>query len=210
MVMSDEKVLCLKRETLESAGKFQGLSTKVDRYLALLDNPKNRFFLPRFEAEENFAFKQWIPYVLICKGRKILRYKRSGDGGESRLRGKYSIGIGGHVTERDCAQKAGYLAGLLREVREETGLETAPTSAIAVINDDSTEVGKAHFGVVHIMQIPESAKVESRSGISSPKFISLTETDYQMIHIYESWSQLCLEHLSTILQAQTESKKNAS
>lgn len=199
-------MLCLKRGTLFSAGEFQGLSLNVGRYLALLDDPRNRYFLPRLEVEENFAFKQWIPYALICKEGKVLRYQRSGE--ESRLRGMFSIGIGGHVTERDCAQKAGYLAGLAREVREEMGLEIATSSAVAVLNDDSTEVGKAHFGVVHILQVPESAAVESRSGISSPEFISLPDAVQNLDH-YETWSRLCLEELFQKLQMQTEPKNTS-
>lgn len=197
-------MLCLKRGTLAIAGEFQGLSTNVGRYLALLDDPRNRFFLPRLEVEQNYAFKQWIPYVLICKEGKILRYKRSGK--ESRLHGMYSVGIGGHVNERDYEQKAGYLAGAVREVREETGLEGAPSSAIAVLNDDSTQVGQAHFGVVHILQISESATVESRSGISSPEFISITDAVQNLDH-YETWSRLCLEYLSKKMKNANRAKK---
>lgn len=198
MESSDERVLCLKPEVLEDAGMFQGMSLDVGRYLPLLDNPKNIFFLPRTEADQNFLFKQWIPYVLIFKGGKILRYRRENKGGESRLHGMYSIGVGGHVTEQDFASGNGYEAGLNREVREETGFEPVKAPAVAVINDDSTEVGKAHLGVVHIMRLPESAKMSDRREIASLEFVYLMDVVRDAAKnpdSYESWSRLCLERL---------------
>ena len=192
--MTEEKVLCLKRENLEKAGMFQGLSFEVDRYLPLIDNPENRFFIRRSEAEENPKFKQWIPYVLIFKDDKILRYQRGQGGGENRLHGRLSIGFGGHVNEQDYAQENGCMAGLLREIREETGFQPAKTNAVAVINDDSTEVGRVHVGIVYIMRLPDHAKIIRRSEISSPKFISLPEA-CQNFARYESWSQLCISRI---------------
>ena len=198
MEATDERVLCLKREVLEEAGMFHGLSLNVARYLQLLDNRENIFFLPRTEADQNFLFKQWIPYVLIFKGGKILRYRRENKGGESRLRGLYSIGVGGHIAEQDFAGGNGYEAGMNREVREETGLEPVQAPAIAVINDDSTEVGRAHFGVLHIMWLPDSAKMIDRREINSPELVYLKEAAKESAKnpdIYESWSRLCLERL---------------
>ena len=200
-----EEVLCLKRETLQMAGVFQGLSLEVDNYLPLLANPKNLFFLPRSEADQNFHFKQWIPYVLIFQAGKILRYRRGNKGGESRLRGFYSIGIGGHITRQDWEKDAGYEAGMIREVREETGLQTAPTSAVAVINDDSTQVGKVHFGVVHMMRLPENIKASAQREISRLEFIDVFQASPNL-DAYESWSQLCLNNLLPQWLAQTEPK----
>lgn len=198
MRATDERVLCLKREVLEDAGMFQGMSLHVDRYLPLLDNPENLFFLPRREADQNFHFKQWIPYVLIFQGDKVLRYHRGSKGGESRLRGLYSVGVGGHITEQDFASGNGYEEGMNREVREETGFEPVKAPAVAVINDDSTEVGKAHLGVVHIMRLPESAKMSDRREIASLEFVYLMDVVRDAAKnpdSYESWSRLCLERL---------------
>ena len=200
-----EEVLCLKRETLQMAGMFQGLSLEVDNYLPLLANPKNLFFLPRSEADQNFRFKQWIPYVLILQAGRVLRYRRGNKGGESRLRGFYSIGIGGHITRQDWEKDAGYEAGMIREVREETGLPAVLTPPVAVINDDSTQVGKAHFGIVHIMQLPENIIPSAQREISRLEFISVSKAS-QNLDAYESWSQLCLNHLLPQWLAQTEPK----
>lgn len=201
--MADEKVLCLKRKVLEDIENFQGLSRKANRFLALLEDKKNIFFLPKSKAEQNFEFKQWIPYVLIQKGKEVLRYQRSQKSGETRLRNMHSIGIGGHVTDEDWAQGKGYLTGLIREVFEETGLQSKPGPAVAVINDDSTEVGKVHFGVVHVITLPENAEINRGEEISSPEFISISKA-YKNRDCYETWSRICLEYLIPELLTQTK------
>ena len=38
---------------------------------------------------------------------------------------------------------------------EEVAVEAARNVAVALINDDSTEVGQVHFGVVHVMQVAD-------------------------------------------------------
>ena len=194
MRLEEEKVLCLKREALESVGLFQGMSANVKPYQRLLNDPKNIAFLPRSKAEKNFAFKQWIPYVLIFRGLTILSYQRGAKSGEQRLRGKRSIGIGGHVNEQDYSpgHKHGYMEGLYREVLEETGFQAYRSEAVAVINDDSDEVGRVHFGVVHRIFLSGKAEPLKESELSSPEFIRLSEARNNKDE-YESWSRLCLE-----------------
>lgn len=199
MRFEEEKVLCLKREALKSAGLFQGISANVKPYQRLLNNRENIAFLPRSEAERNFAFKQWIPYVLILRGRavldlSVLSYRRGAKSGEERLRGKRSIGIGGHVNEQDYLRGNGYMEGMYREVREETGFETCESVAMAVINDDSDEVGRVHFGVVHRIFLTGRVEPSKECELSSPEFIRLSEARKNKDE-YESWSRLCLEKI---------------
>ncbi len=200
----EQKVLCLKRETLERAGLFQGVSLEMERYLPLIDNPEFHCFLPRVQAESDFRFKQCIPYVLIRRGDQILRYRRGQKSGESRLRGCYSIGVGGHVDEQDCAKGRGYTAGLRRELEEEMGIkvESAPP-AVAVINDDSNEVGKVHFGVVHLMWLSDDVELSRGGELSSPEFIRLADAR-QNLDLYETWSQWCLQQILPELLATTK------
>ena len=42
-----------------------------------------------------------------------------------------------------------------RELMEEVAIDEVNAKTVAVINDDSTEVGYVHFGVVHIMRVAE-------------------------------------------------------
>ena len=69
----------------------------------------------------------------------------------------YSIGVGGHISEEDrglfSQDASGYYDGMWRELKEEVDIEPLGEAAVAVINDDSTEVGLVHFGVVHIVRV---------------------------------------------------------
>lgn len=197
----EERVLCFERKLLEELGVFQGLSLDVEKYLPALTASAHLVYRNRSEAETNPQFKQLIPYVLIlCNGR-ILRYRRGKGGQEKRLHGLYSVGIGGHISDEDhglFSSPVGYHEGMRREIMEEVAVEEAKDAAVAVINDDSTDVGRVHFGVVHVMQVGSESVVGGRSGILGPEFIAVGEA-MQNLSSYESWSSFCLEKLDVLL-----------
>src|SRR5277367_6646965 len=151
---TEERVLCFERKLLEQLGVFQGLSLEVEKYLPVLTSSSHLVYLNRSEAELDKRFKQLIPYVLLVCRDKILRYRRGKGGQETRLHGLYSVGIGGHISEEDhglFSSDRGYQEGMRRELMEEVAVGEAKEAAVAVINDDTTEVGQVHFGVVHIL-----------------------------------------------------------
>src|SRR5258705_6326993 len=195
----EERVLCFERKLLEELGVFQGLSLYVDKYLPVVTSSSRLVYLNRSEAEQDKRYKQLIPYVLLlCNGR-ILRYRRGRGGEETRLHGLYSVGIGGHISEEDhglFSKGIGYQEGMMREVREEVAIEQVSEAAVAVINDDSTEVGYVHFGIVHIMQVANQAAAGRRSGIVSPEFITIVDA-VENAPSYESGPRFCLENLDT-------------
>ena len=199
--MTEERVLCFPRKLLEDLGVFQGLSLDVDKYLPVVTSSSQLVYRNRSEAEQDKRYKQLIPYVLlICNGR-ILRYRRGKGGQETRLHGLYSVGIGGHISDQDdslFAKDIGYHEGMRREIMEEVAVGEVNDEAVAVINDDSTEVGYVHFGVVHITQVPNETVVGRRSGILGPEFIPITDA-IKNAPGYESWSRLCLENLEVLL-----------
>ncbi len=57
----------------------------------------NHTFRAREEAETNTKFKQVIPYVMVRHGDHYLLTQRTSKQQETRLHGKFSIGIGGHI-----------------------------------------------------------------------------------------------------------------
>ncbi len=198
---TEERVLCFQRQLLEELGLFQGLSLEIDKYLPVVTASANILYLNRSEAELDKRFKQLIPYVLILCHDKILRYRRGKGGQETRLHGLYSVGIGGHISEEDhglFSNRLGYHDGMRRELVEEVAIEEGKDAAVAVINDDSTEVGFVHFGVVHVMQVASEDLVGRRSGILAPEFIPIAEAVKDPAG-YESWSRFCLEHLEVLL-----------
>ena len=202
----EEKVLCFERKLLEELGLFQGLNLDVEKYLPVLTADPNLRYLNRSEAEQDKRYKQLIPYVLLICEDKILRYRRGKGGQETRLHGLFSVGIGGHISEEDLGlftrKDQGYQEGMRRELMEEVAIDAGSEPAVAAINDDSTEVGLVHFGVVHIVQVPDESVVGHRSGILAPEFIPIADAIKDPSG-YESWSRFCLENLR-VLQNKTE------
>jgi predicted NUDIX family phosphoesterase len=198
---TEERVLCFERNLLEELGVFQGINLDVQKYLPILTAQPKLVYLNRSEAEQDKRYKQLIPYVLLICNGKILRYRRGKGGQETRLHGLYSVGIGGHISDEDhglFSKGIGYEEGMRRELMEEVAVEQVNAPAVGLINDDSTEVGCVHFGVVHIMRVQDEAVAGRRSGILAPEFIPVAEA-VKNTAIYESWSRFCLENLRALI-----------
>src|SRR5213593_435533 len=208
---TEERVLCFERKLLDELGVFQGLSLDVEKYLPVVTSSSRLLYLNRSDAEHDKRYKQLIPYVLlICNGR-ILRYLRGRGGQETRLHGLYSVGIGGHISEEDSglfSKGPGYHEGMRRELMEEVAIDEVKEAAVAVINDDSTDVGSVHFGVVHLMHVASETIAGRRSGIVGPEFIPMAEAVKDPAG-YESWSRFCLEQLDLLLSKAAASSLTA-
>ena len=198
---TEERVLCFERKLLVELGVFQGLDFQIEKYLPVITAPANIVYRNRSEAEQDKRYKQLIPYVLVMCHDRILRYRRGRGGQETRLHGLYSVGIGGHISDQDhglFSKDLGYQDGMRRELMEEVAIENVNEAAVALLNDDSTEVGYVHFGVVHLVTVTHEAIVGRRSGIVAPEFVPLAEA-VKDLAAYESWSRLCLEHIEVLL-----------
>jgi predicted NUDIX family phosphoesterase len=123
---------------------------------------------------------------------KLLRYRRSRTGGEKRLHDLYSIGVGGHISEQDSGEHNGYWAGMDRELQEEICMGAARAVVAAVVNDDRTEAGRVHFGVVHILPVRKEDHLKFCPDIGDPEYVSYREA-VANLSIYEDWSRHCLE-----------------
>lgn len=202
---SEEHILVIRRETFDAAGAFQGLDFDVDRYLPLILARRNNFFMARSLAESDPKFKQIIPYALLVHGGKVLHYVRGKKAGEQRLVAKGSIGIGGHLNSLDeglfALDRDAYLAGVQREVTEELDVATTfENHIVALLNDDSNEVGKVHLGVVHILKLASPDVKKRESVITSLEFLSAAELKARRDNL-ESWSQICVDNLDRLLAA---------
>src|SRR4051794_16485928 len=98
---TDERVLCIPRSQLVSAGEFHGFRRYDEPFATALLNPAGFSFRPRSEVETDPSFKQLIPYVVLRYGDKVFHYCRGGSGTETRLHAKRSVGIGGHIADTD-------------------------------------------------------------------------------------------------------------
>jgi predicted NUDIX family phosphoesterase len=198
---TQERVLCFERKLLDELGVFQGLSLEVEKYLSVLTSSSHLVYLNRNEAEQDKRYKQLIPYVLLICRDKILRYRRGRGGQETRLHGLYSVGVGGHISEEDhglFSNDHGYQEGMRRELLEEVAIDAANEPAVAAINDDSTEVGCVHFGVVHVVRVSDTNVAGRCSGIVGPEFIPMADAVKDPSG-YESWSRFCIQHLDLLL-----------
>jgi len=201
----EEQVLVVKRTVLEQVGMFQGLAFDVQRYLDRFFVPGTLSFMRRPLAEKDPSYKQLIPYVVMAHGRNVLSYVRGKRSGEGRLVGLRSIGIGGHINPSDDMPlfsdfREAYRTAVQREVAEEVTVETAYTERItALINDDSTEVGSVHLGVVHYWLLAEPKVSRREQMITQIGFLSLAELQ-GLRETMETWSQLCLDGLAAMEQ----------
>lgn len=199
---SEEQVLVIERKVFEKVGSFNGLAFDVDRYLSKIFAPDVPRFIPRSKAEKDPSYKQLIPYVIMTCDGKYLTYVRGKRAGETRLVAKRSIGIGGHINPVDNEVplfdtdfRKMYEIAVEREVAEEVSVETTHTDRIvALLNDDSTEVGSVHLGVVHYWLL-DAPKVNKREQmITQMAFMAPAEL-HQVRDSMETWSSLCLDSL---------------
>jgi len=199
----DENVLVVRRSLFDELGSFHGLNFEPEKYLGALLSRGNNFFLPRTQAENDPTHKQIIPYALIAHGNKVLHYVRGKKAGEQRLVAKGSIGIGGHMNDHDESlfawDEAAYRAGVEREVNEEIKIDSPFADRIvALLNDDTTEVGRVHLGIVHVLKLAEPKVQKREAMITGLTFRTKQELIGQRESL-ESWSQICLDALERLL-----------
>jgi predicted NUDIX family phosphoesterase len=201
--MSDEMILVVPRSEFDRLGAFEGLHFEVDRYLTALLTPPSPRFMARSIAETDPNFKQIIPYAIFTHAGRILSYVRGGKGGEKRLAAKRSIGIGGHMNDTDAAGQAfdlaAYHRALQREIEEELSIKSPyKQRAVALLNDDSTEVGRVHMGVVHVFECETDAIECAESAITDLAFLerNVLEENHQNL---ETWSQICMSSIDALL-----------
>jgi predicted NUDIX family phosphoesterase len=195
-----EHVLVVPTPIFHSIGHFQGFSGETDRYLARLLRPEHMSYRPRPEMEQDPSFKQLIPYVVFRFTSQtgqvsLFQYTRGQGQGEQRLHSKRSIGIGGHISSEDSLAHSVYEEGMRRELAEEVRIETPYRASMAgLINDDLTEVGKVHLGVVHVFDVERTDVFPCEDDIVDAGFRPVGELlrDREQ---FETWSKICLEAL---------------
>ena len=205
MSQPDENVLVIRRSLFDQLGGFHGLNFEPEKYLRALLSRGNNFFLPRAQAETDPTHKQIIPYAIITHNDKVLHYVRGKKAGEQRLVAKGSIGIGGHMNQEDeslfnfAIDEAAYRAGVEREVNEEIRIESPfEDRIVALLNDDTTEVGRVHLGIVHVFRLAEEKVQKREAMITNVGFLEKEELLARRENL-ETWSQLCVDSLDRLL-----------
>ena len=198
-----EHVLVVPTELFREVGYFQGFTNEVDSYLQRLLDPAHISYRPRSEMEEDPSFKQLIPYVLFRFADEegsvhLFQYTRGKGQGEKRLHSKRSVGIGGHISSVDADvgdSSDPYQEGMRRELEEEVVIDTPyRMECVGMINDDLTEVGKVHLGIVHIFDVEQPRVASREDEIRDAGFRPVAELMGQLDQ-FESWSEICLRAL---------------
>jgi predicted NUDIX family phosphoesterase len=145
-----ERVLVLPRAAVPDGCDFLGVrptsGDDLDRLRAAV--AAHGRYLDRARAEQDPGFKQLIPYVVIRDADRVFLMQRTDAGGDPRLHGRASIGVGGHLNPVDEGEDA-LLTGLRREWAEELVTDWEPAfELVGLLNDDSNPVGAVHLGVV--------------------------------------------------------------
>ncbi len=171
----------------------------------LLNCIKEGFFHSRYDCESDEMILQPIPYVLILgEGGKIFSYVRSKeikDYGDTRLFGKHSIGLGGHIQRKDAPD---YIERCLsREIGEEVNIhgKSSPPKLIGTLMAYDKPVDRVHFGLVYVIPLAKRGYVAPKeASIITGRMISLDEIekDRQAHEKYETWSNKLLPLLPEI------------
>ena len=187
---ADERVLVVPRSVVPDEGGWYGLRT--DGLEAFLDVvARHGRFEARAEMERDPSFKQIIPYLVLRDAERYFLMRRTRAGTDARLHDRWSIGVGGHIDPGD----AGVPGGLRREWREELVADFEPAfTPFALLNDDTTEVGAVHLGVVVLADAAGRPVAIRETDKLSGAFASPAEVAAGAEHL-ESWSRIVFDAL---------------
>lgn len=193
--MTDEEVMVVPRPDLEphiGQSTFDLIRQGAEDILQLIET--RHTFIPRPRAEVSPEFKQIIPYVMIRLREEYFVLKRTTKQTESRLHHKLSLGIGGHINPDTPA----VLGGLQKELEEEVALQTPyELQFIGILNDDTTDVGRVHLGVVFLLEAAERKvsvrETQKMTGewVPRPRLHTMRDS-------MESWSQILYDRFVSL------------
>jgi predicted NUDIX family phosphoesterase len=164
---------------------IDGITALVARHGAFMDRP---------EAETDPGHKQIIPYAVILHSERYFLLQRKSTQSEQRLHHKLSIGVGGHINPSEAVPDADVIrVGLTREIDEELYIAPGYTERlVGLINDDTTEVGRVHLGVLFEVDStsPDVRVRETHKMDGAWALIDQLDQSYENL---ETWSQIVLD-----------------
>jgi predicted NUDIX family phosphoesterase len=185
-----EQVLVVPRAALIRGGGWRGVRTaELDGVLETI--ARQGHFEPRALVESDPRWKQVIPYLVVRDGPRYFLMQRTRGGADARLHDLWSIGVGGHVNPGD----GGIMGGLQREWREEIEARFEPQPhLVGLLNDDTTEVGRVHIGVVFAADAGRRPLAIRETSKLSGAFATADQVRAVADRL-ETWSQLIFERL---------------
>lgn len=209
LVIPNDKISDMKKIVCEEDEHF-GAEYCFEDYLVWME---------RERAEEDSAYKQPIPYVYLEAKNKVALFQRY-KGGEQRLAGKHTVGIGGHVERCDALNDGTETAfsdvvdvALHREIAEEIIVDRETHQSIVQLDYSDTVpfiemygeevnnkggVNDVHIGLPFALKM--SKKIDIRPRGDELKFIGWFSPDELLNdsekYDLEDWSIFVLKNLS--------------
>jgi predicted NUDIX family phosphoesterase len=189
-LVSGELVYVVPRADVPDQADWYGLRTDaLEGFVAALERAGR--YEPRAAMERDPSFKQVIPYLVLRDGPRWFLMRRTAAGGDERLHHRYSIGVGGHLNPGD----GGLIGGLRREWAEELVADFVPDfELVALLNDDTTDVGAVHLGAVYLADTGGRPVVIRETDKLSGSFVDEAAVE-AVVAAMETWSRLTFEFL---------------
>lgn len=196
----ETKVWVIKDDKIREAFKhqFSGIETVVNLGFNIVPLRtyirQNMEPMLRYKAETNNKYRQIITYVVVTDSESGDIFCTQRIGGDHRLVGMYSIGIGGHVEPPEDVYEAMY-----RELNEEIGLTAEDIKLCpfkGYIYDSSEPVSKVHVGFVFLAQV----KGKRAHVLEKDKLVGEWLSKDKLTKLYEAgrlegWSNIVYERM---------------
>lgn len=192
--MTDELVLVVPSKDIDDLIVDTGfINISIEKIKELTE--RKGFFAKRERAESDESIRQIIPYVLMKNLDDLyLLVRRLSSQTEKRLHGMYSIGIGGHINDKDEGDTPWmkFLSGMEREMNEEVIIKNSIgwPKYLGVIKETTTPVNRVHLGIVFEIKADIEGIREKDKFIW--EFVNLADliSKYELM---ESWSKYIVD-----------------
>ncbi len=192
MVINMQTFMSLVDDGLETNSVY------IDKNKKLLDRILDTHeYIPRSVAEQQSNYKQIIPYAVLSYQDYFFCLTRLKAQTETRLHGKLSIGVGGHINPIEEEHPEPVLAGLYRELFEEVDIFTDYSlKYIGVIYEESSEVSCFHLGLLFVLNVDFPRVIVREHEKMTGDWVSL-EKLRTALNI-ETWSSLIIQNWNNI------------
>jgi predicted NUDIX family phosphoesterase len=197
-----ETIVCLTARHVDALGLAEGFSATEPKAFDRLLVADELWLGPRGWLETDEAYRQLVSYVVFRHARSVLVYRRTPKGGEARLHGRLSVGVGGHVNVTDTVSVDGTVdlpatlrRACAREIAEEISCGTIERlETVGIIKESVNAVSRVHLGVVVECWLAAPAVVPIDPGLVDVHFVPVAELG-GLCEEMETWSSALVSYL---------------
>jgi len=197
VLVQDAKVLLGFRKSQDG---FEEMS--LERSSGLFDAINSGFFHSCYDCEDDTLILQPIPYIMIFGPNKtVFSYVRAKDITkylETKLFGKRSVGIGGHINRSDSPD---YVTNcLMRELGEEVRIEGRMSKPrfVGTLMAHDKPVDRVHLGLIYVIYT-DGAVFPKESSMASGGMVDIDDiwNPSGISGEFETWSRMLIDVMPT-------------